>query len=72
MNFNPTFCIDITEQIDQKMRAVAAYPSQFPDNVIPDMVKNLTAYFGGRIGTKYAEPFYSHEVMGFGGLDQLV
>jgi bacillithiol biosynthesis deacetylase BshB1 len=72
MNFNPTFCIDITDQIDQKMRAVAAYPSQFPDNVIPDMVKNLTAYFGGRIGTKYAEPFYSHEVMGFGGLDQLV
>jgi bacillithiol biosynthesis deacetylase BshB1 len=72
MNFNPTFCIDITDQIDQKMRAVGAYPSQFPDDVIPDMVKNLSAYFGGRIGTKYAEPFFSHEVMGFSGLDQLV
>jgi bacillithiol biosynthesis deacetylase BshB1 len=72
LNINPTFCIDISDQIDQKMRAVAAYPSQFPDPTVPDMVKNTCAYFGGRIGTKYAEPFYSHEVMGFGGLDQLV
>jgi hypothetical protein len=36
------------------------------------MVKTLNAYFGGRIGIKFAEPFFSHEVVGFGGLDQLV
>jgi LmbE family N-acetylglucosaminyl deacetylase len=72
MNFNPTFCIDITDQIDTKMSAVQAYKSQFPDDVIPDMVKNISAYFGTRIGTKFAEPFFTHEVLGFSGIDQLV
>ncbi|MDB5321816.1 MAG: hypothetical protein JWN40_3447, partial [Phycisphaerales bacterium] len=28
MNFNPTFCIDITNEIDRKMEAVACYASQ--------------------------------------------
>jgi bacillithiol biosynthesis deacetylase BshB1 len=72
MNFVPTFCIDITDQIDTKMKAVACYKSQFPGGEIPEMVKSMSAYFGSRIGTKYAEPFYSHEVLGFSGLDQLV
>jgi hypothetical protein len=36
------------------------------------MVKNINQYFGGRIGTEYAEPFFTHEVLGLGGLDQLV
>jgi LmbE family N-acetylglucosaminyl deacetylase len=72
MNFVPSFCIDISDQIDTKMAAIAAYKSQFPTNELPEMVRNLCAYFGGRIGTRYAEPFYSHEVLGFSGIDQLV
>jgi bacillithiol biosynthesis deacetylase BshB1 len=72
LNFVPSFCIDISEQMDQKMSAVAAYKSQFQTSEIPDMVRNTCAYFGGRIGSKFAEPFYSHEVLGFSGLDQLV
>ncbi|HWP39425.1 MAG TPA: bacillithiol biosynthesis deacetylase BshB1 [Tepidisphaeraceae bacterium] len=72
MNFVPSFCIDITDQIDQKMRAIAAYKSQFPTSEIPDMVRNLCAYFGGRIGTRFAEPFFSHEVLGLAGIDQLI
>jgi hypothetical protein len=36
------------------------------------MVKTQSAYFGARIGTKHAEPFFSYEAMGFSGLDQLV
>src|SRR5450432_3913406 len=60
MNFNPNFCIDITDQIDTKMAAVQAYKSQFPDDIVPDMVKNITAYFGSRIGTKFAEPFFTY------------
>jgi bacillithiol biosynthesis deacetylase BshB1 len=72
MNFNPTFCIDISDQIDTKMQAVAMYKSQFPTSEIPEMVRTLCAYFGGRIGTKYAEPFFTHEVLGLGGLDQLM
>ena len=36
------------------------------------MVETIAAYFGTRINTAYAEPFYSHEMLGFGGLDQLI
>jgi N-acetylglucosamine malate deacetylase 1 len=74
LNFNPTFCLDISDQFDRKMQAVAQYESQFIGNsaFVPDLVRTLNGYFGGRIGTKYAEPFFSHEVIGFSGLDQLV
>jgi bacillithiol biosynthesis deacetylase BshB1 len=75
MNFQPTFCIDITAQIETKMRAVAAYESQFSNGAaqaVPQMVRTLNGYFGGRIGTEYAEPFFTHEALGLGGLDQLV
>ena len=70
MNFQPTFCIDITDQIEQKMKAVACYESQGmgPDGWIPQAVKTMNGYFGGRIGTKFAEPFFTHEVLGLGGL----
>jgi bacillithiol biosynthesis deacetylase BshB1 len=74
LNFDPTFCIDVSEQIERKMQAIAAYESQFTTNAagdVPAMVKTINAYFGGRIGTAYAEPFYSHEVIGLTGLDQL-
>ena len=74
MNFNPTFCIDVSEQMERKMQAVACYESQFKANAagdVPQMVRTLNGYFGGRIGTKYAEPFFTHEVLGLTGLDQL-
>lgn len=72
LNINPSFCIDMSDQIETKMKAVACYKSQFISNDVPEMVRTLCGYFGGRIGTKYAEPFFSHEVLGFGGIDQLV
>ncbi|HEX2971829.1 MAG TPA: bacillithiol biosynthesis deacetylase BshB1 [Tepidisphaeraceae bacterium] len=74
LNIQPTFCIDISDQIEQKVSAVRAYASQFVLNNSPvvEMVRILNGYFGGRIGTAYAEPFYTHEVLGLGGLDQLV
>jgi LmbE family N-acetylglucosaminyl deacetylase len=74
MSFQPTFCIDISSTIDKKMQAVAAYHSQFGINKspVPEMVKTLAAYFGGRIGAAYAEPFFSHEVIGLSGLGELV
>jgi bacillithiol biosynthesis deacetylase BshB1 len=74
-NFVPTFCVDITEQLDLKMRAIAAYQSQFshPGSAgVPEMVRTTAGYFGGRIGTAYAEPFFTHEVLGLGGLGELV
>jgi bacillithiol biosynthesis deacetylase BshB1 len=74
MNFQPTFCLDISDQIETKIAAVKAYHSQFVENNSPvvEMVKTLNGYFGGRIGTAYAEPFFTHEALGFGGLDQLI
>ncbi|MDB5323701.1 MAG: putative deacetylase [Phycisphaerales bacterium] len=75
MNFNPTFCIDITNEIDRKMEAVACYASQFTRNAageVPTMVRTLNGYFGGRIGVPYVEPFFTYEVLGLSGLDQLV
>jgi bacillithiol biosynthesis deacetylase BshB1 len=74
MNFQPTFCLDISEQIDTKIAAVKAYASQFVANNSPvtEMVKTLNGYFGGRIGTAYAEPFFTYEALGFSGLNELV
>lgn len=74
LSIQPTFCLDVRAQMDIKMKAVAAYASQFGwnDNPVPEMVRTLCGYFGGRIGTPYAEPFFTHEVLGFSGLDQLI
>jgi bacillithiol biosynthesis deacetylase BshB1 len=74
MNFTPNFCIDINDTIDRKIESVKCYASQFvgASGEVPEMVRTITAYFGSRIGTAYAEPFYTHEMLGFSGLDQLV
>ncbi len=74
MNFTPNFCVDITDTIDRKIESVKCYASQFVGNsaFVPDMVRTISAYFGSRIGTAHAEPFFTHEMLGFGGLDQLI
>lgn len=71
LNINPTFCIDVADTVDQKMAAVAAYESQIPPDLL-NLVRVTGDYFGSRIGTRHAEPFFSHEIVAFGGLDQLV
>jgi bacillithiol biosynthesis deacetylase BshB1 len=74
MNFNPTFAIDISDTYEQKIESVRCYASQFAGTSghVPDMVGQITAYFGNRIGVQHAEPFFTHELLGLGGLDQLV
>jgi LmbE family N-acetylglucosaminyl deacetylase len=74
LSFQPSFCIDISAQIDKKMASVRAYESQMVWNKspVPEMVRTINAYFGGRIGVAYAEPFYTHEVLGLSGLGELV
>jgi bacillithiol biosynthesis deacetylase BshB1 len=73
MNFPATFCLDISDQIDRKMQAVRCYKTQFVENhsPVPDMVRTLNAYFGSRIATAHAEPFFTHEMLGFTGLGEL-
>jgi N-acetylglucosamine malate deacetylase 1 len=74
MNFTPNFCVDVSDTIERKIESVKCYESQFVGNsaFVPEMVRTITAYFGSRIGTAYAEPFFTHEMLGFGGLDQLI
>src|SRR3954466_3097412 len=75
MSFQPTFCIDITAEMDQKLESIARYKSQFTSNAagdVPAQVKVLNGYFGTRIATPYAEPFFTHEVLGLSGLSELV
>jgi bacillithiol biosynthesis deacetylase BshB1 len=74
MSFQPSFVLDVSDTMDQKLAACHCYRSQNlgPDGWVTSMVQNLNAYFGGRIERAYAEPFFSHEVLGFDGLDQLV
>lgn len=74
MNFQPNFCLDISRHIETKMKAMLAYPSQFVANQspVPQMVHTMASFYGGRIGVEYAEPFFTYEMLGFGGLGQLV
>lgn len=71
LNINPTFCIDVSSTAEQKMQAVACYESQMNPDLI-NLVKVTGDYFGSRIGTKHAEPFFSHEIVAFDGLNQLI
>jgi len=65
----PTFLVDISEEFDSKMEAIAAHKSQFhnPESAEPEtfissryfldaLIKRME-YYGLRIGARYAEPF---------------
>jgi bacillithiol biosynthesis deacetylase BshB1 len=72
----PAFILDISETIDVKLEALAAYRSQFGDNeansgIIPMM--ELTARsWGMQIGVSAGEPFYTPEPVGLRSLADLI
>jgi bacillithiol biosynthesis deacetylase BshB1 len=72
----PSFCIDITEQMDLKVRSIVAYESQFVvperNRKVVDWLKQMNGYMGSRIGVPYAEPFFVREPVGLMSLDSLV
>ncbi len=72
---NPSFLIDTTGFAQQKRDAIVAYESQF---VIPEKNRPIVGwieaqdkYFGGRLRTETAEPFYTREPLGLTGFDCL-
>lgn len=73
---DPTFCIDTTGFAGRKRAAVEAYRSQFELNPanrgFPERLSAWDSYFGSRIATESAEPFFSHEPVGLGGLASIV
>jgi bacillithiol biosynthesis deacetylase BshB1 len=71
----PSFCLDITEQIETKQAAILAYESQFvtpeKNRKVVEWIRSFNAYMGSRIGTAYAESFYLKEPLGLTSLDGL-
>ena len=69
----PSFVVDISRQLEQKLKAILAYSSQFSDqedmqNLFPsrqdlrERVASLARHFGLMIGVRYGEPFVMREV----------
>jgi len=69
----PTFVVDITAQLDRKMKAIQCYSSQFSprqdtQNLFPargnlrETAGSLARHFGLMIGVRYGEPFVTREV----------
>ena len=81
--FTPSFVVDISNEFDQRMNAIRAYKSQLhnPDSneretmlstpAFLAMLETRCAYYGGRIGTAYGEPFYSVNMVGIHDLFDL-
>jgi bacillithiol biosynthesis deacetylase BshB1 len=70
----PTFVVDISDDFETKMAAVACYASQFDGatqagEVYPngdpllDVVRHYCAYYGTLIRKRYGEPFFTTEMM---------
>ena len=67
---NPTFVVDISEQMDQKLESIKAYESQFSNSTKkgirthindPDFLSSIITrakFLGDRIGVRYGEGFY--------------
>ncbi|HSA55808.1 MAG TPA: bacillithiol biosynthesis deacetylase BshB1 [Gemmatimonadaceae bacterium] len=70
----PTFVVDISEELEPKLEAVACYASQFEGvtqagEVYPngesllDIIRHQAAHYGSLIRTRYGEPFHTTETM---------
>ena len=65
----PSFLVDISAHAEAKRAAMAAYQSQLytgraDPGEVPRMVMDWCAYFGSRLRTAFAEPFYVDEPLG--------
>ena len=70
-----TFVVDITEQMERKLEAIAAYGSQFTDaaqagevfpgggRALEDQIRAHAARAGSLIRTEYGEPFWTRETV---------
>jgi bacillithiol biosynthesis deacetylase BshB1 len=72
---SPSFLFDISGFEQKKRDAILAYESQF---VIPEQNRRVvewldaaSVYFGSRIGTGAAEPFFTREPMGLTSLESV-
>lgn len=72
----PSFVVDVTEDLETKLEALAAYRSQFADNPantrLIDAIASVARTWGGMIGTEAGEPFFADEPVGVRSVDSLV
>lgn len=79
----PSFVIDVTDQVDRKLRALDCYASQFRgakgrgeifpggDRPIAEQVRAHMAVWGSRIRRAYGEPFWTRESLLVDSLEAL-
>jgi LmbE family N-acetylglucosaminyl deacetylase len=70
----PTFVVDVSDEFEQKLAAVACYQSQFEGarragEVQPngepllEIVRHHAAHYGSYIRARYGEPYFTMETM---------
>ena len=70
----PTFVVDISEQMERKLEAIACYESQFDGakaageafptgQALPDLIRTQNGHYGSLIRRPYGEPFFTEETM---------
>jgi bacillithiol biosynthesis deacetylase BshB1 len=74
LHVKPSFVLDVTAHIEDKMRALACYRSQFVEGrpAFLDELRERARYWGWLIGAGYGEPFLCREDLGLRGLRDLV
>ncbi len=73
---DPNFLLDATGYMQRKIDSIRAYHTQFvlpeKNRKVLEWVESAATYFGSRIGTEAAEPFFTKEPVGLTTLDSLV
>ncbi len=76
LNVVPSFILDISQQMEQKLAALQCYQSQFgsPIKEHPgiSLLTRVNAYWGGLIRKKYGEAFISRESIGLKKIGDLL
>ena len=72
-----SFVVDVSDTLEEKLRAVACYESQFVGRTetFPtpfDDLRGRARYWGWAIGKAYGEPFASREPIGLSSFDSLL
>lgn len=74
----PTFMVDISDQLEDKLAALRCYRSQLVDNQpvgvpgVIDSVRDRSRFWGHTVGVAHAEPFASREPIGLTSLEHLL
>jgi len=73
----PSFVLDVSAHLEDKMRAIACYHSQFiegrpsmPPTILDDL-RDRARYWGWAVGVRYGEPFVCREEVGLRSLRDL-